>query len=74
MHVLQKAIKAHPALDFSPDGGAVRNKQGIPLRLSGFLSSPTSHIPPEMLLSLFCHLFFHIITKGGSNFSYLRIP
>jgi hypothetical protein len=74
MHVLQKAIKAHPALDFSPEGGSVRNSQGIPVRLSGFLSSPTSHIPPEIFLSPFCHLFSHIITKGGSNFFYLRIP
>jgi hypothetical protein len=76
MNILQKAIKSHPALDFSPEGGAVRNSQGIPVRLSGFLSSPTSHIPSEMFLSPFCHLFSHIITvaKGGSNFFYLRIP
>jgi hypothetical protein len=74
MHVLQKAIKSHPALDFSPEGGAIRNSQGIPVRLSGFLSCPTSHIQPKMFLSPFFHLFSHIITKGGSNFFYLRIP
>jgi hypothetical protein len=62
MHVLQKAIKAHSALDFSPEGGTGRNSHRIPIRLSGFLSFPTSHIPPEMFLSLFCHLFSHIIT------------
>jgi hypothetical protein len=74
MHVLQKANKVHPALDFSTEGGTVKKSQGIPVRLSGFLSSPTSHIPPEMFLSPFCHLFSHIITKGGSNLFYLRIP
>jgi hypothetical protein len=77
MHVLQKTIKAHPALDFSPEGGAVRNSQGIPVRLSGFLFSPTSHIPPEVFHFLFCHLFSHIITvaiKEEVIFFYLRIP
>jgi hypothetical protein len=74
MHVLQKIIKSHPALDFSPEGGALRNSQGIPVRLSGFLSSPTSHMPPETFLSPFCHLFSHNVTKGENNFFYLRIP
>jgi hypothetical protein len=42
MLLLQKAIKTHPALDFSPEGGAVRNSQGIPVRLSVFY--PLQHL------------------------------
>jgi hypothetical protein len=50
-----------PALDFSPEGGAVRNSQGIPVWFSDFLFSPISNIPPDMFLSPFCHLFFHTV-------------
>jgi hypothetical protein len=55
------ALKPHQPLDFSPEIVAGGNIQELPCGKIGFLSSLTTHIPPEMGPSLFCNLFTHII-------------
>jgi hypothetical protein len=66
---LKKALKAHPSLSLIQEAGAGENNQGRPVVSSGFLSAPTSPVPPGMtFISLPILSYSHCGSKEGSVF------